>query len=182
MFSSSKHQGGQLAAAATPMKIGKEEQGINYVERTAVRAVLENPVTEKIAIIHIEKGNYYKLPGGGIEPDEDHAVALARELFEETGCRVVTALSTCFAKCEEFRNDLHQMSFCYEALVIEDTGRRALTDQEMAEGLTHEWVSVQEAIKLMQNVKPTSELGKFITQRDLFFVEKYAAAHGITVE
>lgn len=177
MSSSTNVQTNPLAAAATPMTIGKQEAGVNYTKRTAVRAVLQNLETEKIAIIHIEKGNYYKLPGGGVDPGEDHGTAMVRELLEETGCTIVTAIDTCFAKCEEFRNDLHQMSFCYEAAVIEDTGRRAITDQEEAEGLTHEWVSLDEALELMENAKPTSELGKFITQRDLFFLQKFAAAN-----
>jgi len=75
---------------------------------------------------------------------------------------------------EEWRNDLHQHSYCYVARLLEDTGRPELTEQELAEGLKHEWLSVPEAIAAIRNSKPTSELGKFIKERDLFFVESFA--------
>jgi 8-oxo-dGTP pyrophosphatase MutT (NUDIX family) len=36
----------------------------------------------------LSKGNYYQLPGGGIEDDEELCVAGVREVMEESGCRV----------------------------------------------------------------------------------------------
>jgi hypothetical protein len=59
--------------------------------------------------------------------------------------------------------------------MVEDTGRPELTDLESAEGLSHRWVSVEDAIEAMRAVQPTSGLGKFIKERDLFFVEKFAS-------
>lgn len=51
---------------SVPIKvIGKMNPGVAYTERHAVRAVLYNPASQQVAIIHIVKGNYYKLPGGG---------------------------------------------------------------------------------------------------------------------
>jgi len=75
---------------------------------------------------------------------------------------------------EGWRNDLHQHSYCYVASLLEDTGRPELTEQELAEGLKHEWLRVPEAIAAIKSSKPISELGKFIKERDLFFVETYA--------
>ena len=78
------------------------------------------------------------------------------------------------AKSEEWRNDLHQVSFCYIARLTEDTGKPELTDLERSEGLSHHWVPVKEALKLMAEVQPTSVLGSYIKERDLFFIEAFA--------
>ncbi|KAE8440338.1 hypothetical protein EG329_008563 [Mollisiaceae sp. DMI_Dod_QoI] len=159
---------------AVPLRhIGSKDTGMVYVERSAVRAILHNPLAHQIALIHVAKGNYFKLPGGGVEADEDHTVAIAREIFEETGCKAAIDIDKCFAKSEEWRNDLHQISFCYVAKLVEDTGNPELTELEASEGLSHRWVSVDEAIEAMKSSQPTSELGNFIKERDLFFVEKF---------
>ena len=43
----------------------------------------------KVAMIHSMKYDYYKFPGGGIEPGEDPAEAMIRETREETGLVVI---------------------------------------------------------------------------------------------
>ena len=78
---------------------------------------------------------------------------------------------------EEFRNDLHQTSYCHAAHLVQDTGAIALTDGELVDGLQHEWISVPAAIEKMKASQPTSELGRFIEERDLYFVEKYKDAN-----
>lgn len=40
-------------------------------------------------MVHAKKFNYYKFPGGGIEPGECHEEALVRETLEETGLAVL---------------------------------------------------------------------------------------------
>jgi 8-oxo-dGTP diphosphatase len=54
--------------------IGTKSEGVKYVDRSAVRVIIESDNSE-ITIIHVTKGNYYKLPGGGVEADEGHVLA-----------------------------------------------------------------------------------------------------------
>ena len=81
----------------------------------------------------------------------------------------------CIATLEERRNDLHQISYCYKGTLVEDTGKIYLTEDELADELgKHGWVNVETALEKMRACRPTSELGKFNRERDLFFVETYA--------
>ncbi|GAP92260.1 putative NUDIX domain-containing protein [Rosellinia necatrix] len=150
--------------------IGKEQSDVVYIDRYAVRVVAFNAAGQ-VAVIYAKKGNYYKLPGGGIEKDEDHANAAAREVQEETGAVVKIRHSDgCVASTEEFRNDLHQTSYVYIADVVNNIGRPELTEEELADGLTHEWVPVHQALARMSSVEPTSDLGKFIQERDIYLL------------
>jgi len=49
-----------------------------------------------------------------------------------------------------------------------------LTELEASEGLVHLWCPVAEALQMMREVEPTSELGEFVKERDGFIVEAYA--------
>ena len=153
--------------------IGLKQDNIKYVDRSAVRIIIKNNKDE-IIIMRVEEGNYYKLPGGGIEPGEDHNLAATREAKEETGCAVAVE-EGCIATTEEWRNDLHQISHCYCATLVHDTGKAQLTSLEEQEGLKHEWMPVEKALDKMSLCKPTSELGRFIRERDLFLLSKYVA-------
>ena len=55
--------------------------------RPSVRAIIE--VNDKLAMVYVEKYDYYAFPGGGIEEGEDFHQALIREVKEEVGLRVI---------------------------------------------------------------------------------------------
>lgn len=66
--------------ASITKTIPKKDANISYVDRSAVRAILCDPKPNKIVLMHVVKGNYYKLPGGGVEGDEDLKSAMLFEL------------------------------------------------------------------------------------------------------
>ena len=55
--------------------------------RPSVRGIIVRD--GKIAMMHSKKYNYYKLPGGGIEPGETLEETLIREVREESGLVVI---------------------------------------------------------------------------------------------
>lgn len=118
-------------------------------------------------------GNYYKLPGGGVEPeDPNDTTACQREALEETGCEV-DVHPELIAQVTEYRGTLNQESRAYICVVRKDTGKVRLTDVEASEGLVHLWCPITEALQMMKDVEPSNELGKFIKKRDIFLVEAY---------
>jgi 8-oxo-dGTP pyrophosphatase MutT (NUDIX family) len=154
-----------------PKVIGTEKADVSYTDRQAVRVVAFNPDGE-VAIIYAKRDNYYKLPGGGIEPDEDHATAAKREFQEETGGAIELRSSNCIATTKEFRFHLRQVSYCYVADLVDDTGEPNLSDEEIEDGLGHLWVSVEEAKRLMAAAVPTSEFGRFVKERDIYLLDE----------
>lgn len=56
---------------------------------------------------------------------------------------------------------------------------RGLTEQEVDEGLEHEWVGVGEAVERMQvgsceaGTGMETEVGRFVGERDAWFVERF---------
>ena len=86
------------------LTLGSAQKDVQYETRTAVRCLIFKD--DKICIIHFNKGNYYKLLGGGVEPeDPNDIVACQREALEETGCEVVMRPEL-IAQTTEFRGTL----------------------------------------------------------------------------
>ena len=80
---------------------------MQYVDCPAVRTIIFNTKNE-IILLYASKDSYYKIPGGGIEADEDLRLAGEREAMERTGCRVEMD-TECMAISGEWRNDLYQI-------------------------------------------------------------------------
>lgn len=171
------------------LTLGIPAKDVTYDLRTAVRCLIIND--DQICIIHVEKGelgdqatfshssdlnvqgNYYKLPGGGVDPeDSNYTTACQREALEETGCQVAVSPDL-IAQTIEYRGTLHQESHAYVCTVRKDTGKLGLTELERSEGLSHAWCSVEEALHKIRTIDPTSELGEFIKKRDVFLLEAY---------
>lgn len=171
------------------LTLGTPAKDITYDARTAVRCLIIKD--GQICIIHVDKGelddqisishssdlailgNYYKLPGGGVDPeDSNDTTACQREALEETGCEVAVNPEL-VAQTTEYRGTLHQVSHAYICTVHKDTGKLDLTDLEMSEGLSHSWFAIEEALHKMRTIEPTSELGESIKKRDVFLLEAY---------
>lgn len=138
--------------------------------REASRAVLfdENNL---IPLLFVSKYNYHKLPGGGIDADEDRATALVREVKEEVGSKIEVTGEV--GQVIEFRSkfNLKQISYCYIGKVI-SKGNPDFTEEELSQGFKIVWLSLDEAISKVENDKPENYEGVFIQKRDIIFLKK----------
>ncbi|MEK7583414.1 MAG: NUDIX domain-containing protein [Patescibacteria group bacterium] len=150
------------------------EKGQRGGTRKAARAVLFDS-DGNVGLLHVANKHYYKLPGGGIDGNEEVIEALKRECREEIGCEIEVFGEV--GEITEHRNkiDLVQTSYCYLANVVGPKGEPHLEEDEREAGFTEMWVGIDEAIELVRNSEPTTYDGAFIIVRDLKFLKKAKA-------
>ncbi len=160
----------QLLKVIRNEDIGFKNKSVKYKVRKAARAVLFEK--DKTALLFVSKHNYHKIPGGGIESDENIKIALSREIVEETGCTAEVKEEVGVIK--EYRDDfgIEQFSYCFMAEVVKANNKQSFTKKEKDQGFKLVWVTLNEAIKLIKNDKPNNYEGKFIVERDIVFLEK----------
>jgi 8-oxo-dGTP pyrophosphatase MutT (NUDIX family) len=149
----------------------KIEDTDKFEIRRAARAVVFDS-NKNIGILYVGKYNYHKLPGGGLEGDESIAEALKRECLEEIGCDTETFGE--LGEIIEYRDkwSLKQHSYCYLANVVGEKGKPDFTQKEIDSGFEIKWVSLEDAIKLLENDKPEGYEGGFIQIRDSSFLKE----------
>lgn len=149
-----------------------EEEVSSFVVREAARAIVINE-EGKIALINVFNEGYYKLPGGGIEEEEDKLLALQRECREEIG-NEIEVLSE-IGIITEYRkiSNLKHTSYCY---LVKTKGDKFLlnpTEEEKERGLKLEWMTYTESLKAMSESKPKAFVcNTYIAPRDLIFMEE----------
>lgn len=142
-----------------------------YNLRHAVRAVVVDE-DGKVALLHVTRDKYYKLPGGGIEASEDKMAALERECYEEIGCKVEVVDE--IGQIVEHRKfcSLKQTSDCYFAKLVGDKGKTNFMEDEIEEGFTEIWVDYDKAVSLVStNVAVGLEGRSYIVPRDETFLK-----------
>lgn len=144
----------------------------NYLVREAARAVVLD-VDGKVALLHVAKENYYKLPGGGLEDVEDMMSALVRECREEIGCDIeVTGEVGSIVEYRKFC-ELQQISYGYLTAVKGEKGVLSFTETEIKDGFECLWVSYEEALRLVsKSAARTLEGRAYITPRDTAFLKE----------
>lgn len=149
----------------------EEKDTSGWEHRKAARAVVFDS-SNRIGLLHVKKYNYYKLPGGGIEENEDMKAASDRECEEELGVEVDVIKEV--GSIVEYRGQykLHQTSYCFLAKTNSKKKVPHFTDDEKSSGFEVVWVKPDEALRLL-NLKQTSDYeGKFIEERDFLFLNK----------
>ena len=127
-----------------------KENGVVF-RRPSVRAIIIKD--NKIAMVYSKKYDYYKFPGGGIEPNESHFDALAREVLEETGLVIIPSsikeYGLVVRKEAGKKEDIFlQENYYYLCDVSDEINDQSLDDYEEDEGVTLSWVYANDAIEI----------------------------------
>ena len=143
----------------------------------------------KIAVFNKSNKNEYKLPGGGIEGDEDPQEAFKREVLEETGCEIeiIKSLGT----IEEYKSldNFKQISYVFVGKVLKDTKKLNVTEKEKDEGAKLLWETPKNALnlisecydKLVDSKYESIYFTKFIVLRDKRILEYYISDKDKTI-
>lgn len=152
----------------------------NPIIRIGARGLVFN-VNGEIAVFNKTAKNEYKLPGGGVEKDEDIEKAFLREIMEETGCHVV--IKDYLGIIEEYKtkNNFVQKSYVFISEVVDDTNKLHLTKKEAEEGARLLWKSIDTSLELITNCKENLRGSRyddlyssiFMVERDKRILEYY---------
>ncbi len=151
------------------------ERWSEYRIRPGARAILINELSQ-IALMHVTKQSYYKLPGGGIDEGEDNMTALKRELLEEVGATNIEIISE-IGQVDEFRDEwgVKAEHYCYLAKLLGEITEPSRTEKEIENGYDIIWVDdIDQAIKLVESGRSSIiEYGKgFEIERELAVLSK----------
>jgi len=157
-------------ALINPEHVSDEEVKA-YEVREAARVIVFDE-QHNIALLHVVNDGYYKLPGGGIEENEDRLVALQRECKEEIGCEVEVTEE--IGSITEYRKifTLQQISYCYLARLKGEKGVPDFTQEETARGFVPVWLPYEKALEAISQSKATTQEGSlYIVPRDTTFLQ-----------
>lgn len=126
----------------------------NVIKRYACRGIIfEN---DNLIMIHSEKYNEYKLPGGGVEENESLIDCLVREVREETGIIIdedsILEFGEFYEKRPSYKDEdtlFFQTSYYFLGKIQENTGILKLEDYEVEAG--YKVVRIKPADALIKN-------------------------------
>lgn len=149
----------------------KSKINIAYKVRKAARAVLLNELGQ-VALLYVSNGNYHKLPGGGMEKEEDVSKALEREVLEEVGALI--SIDGEIGTIIEYRNKFRQLqiSYCYFCKTKGELRKPSFTKEEIDNGFSLKWMDLESAIDKIKSDVPNNYVGRFIQYRDSCFLNK----------
>ncbi len=163
----------ELLKKITDLDLGISRKGPapkEYRIRRAARAVILD--NGKIALVNASKCGIHKIPGGGIKEGESIEEALRREIREEAGCEINILGEIGIIEEERDSWALRQISYCFLAKKKGKQHELSLTKKEKDQGFMLEWVSLGEAVKLMESDKPDGYGDLFKHKRDFTLLLK----------
>jgi len=153
--------------------LGSEELLFSRYElRKSARAILLN-TDGAMAVQHLTKRGFHKLPGGGVDVGESVEDALVREVREEVGC--ACSVGDLVGVVVEYRNkaSLLHISYCYTSTVEGEVGEPTYEQAELDDGQETMWLSPKEALAALEADNPEIYKARFILAREVAFVREY---------
>lgn len=144
--------------------------------RFTARAILKTD-DEFYAIMYSEKFNFYSLPGGGIEENEDVITALRREIWEETGCECDTISELGYVYENRAHCDFTQYSYYFIVTTKNTSGQTQLTDNEKASQMSVQWHSIEDIVRLIVTPVHDTNQRKFIQAKDTAALNEYLTVY-----
>ncbi len=141
--------------------------------RPSVRGIIFNGDGD-IAMVYSQKYHFYKFPGGGIEGNETHLEALAREIREETGMTLIPDSIKEFGEVLKIQNGdesgkdtIHiQQNFYYTCKVKDEIGSQELDDREKELDFVLKFVPIEEAIAVNSAFESDDAFKKQMAERE----------------
>lgn len=158
------------------MLLNPENATPTEVQAYQIRHAARGIVTDEqgnIALLHVQKHGYYKLPGGGVDEGETPAQAFARECLEEIGCKVIIQKE--LGTVTEYRKmyQLQQISKAYLAQLQGPKGSPNFTESEKSNQFSILWLNPSQAFQLLSTCKTTHpEAIRYILPRDTHILSK----------
>jgi 8-oxo-dGTP diphosphatase len=144
---------------------GGDSTSKDFSIRNAARLVIVN-ADNKVALMYSELEDFYKLPGGGLEKDENPEEAAKREGLEETGYEVT--INRALGKVQEIRREqrLIQNSFSYLAVPTGIPRKPNLTMEEKERKFVVTWKDFDEANEKICDLRNESLAARYVSARD----------------
>lgn len=148
--------------------------------RMGARGIVLNKKGE-MAVFNKRLKNEFKLPGGGVDPDEDFILAFKRECKEEIGCEIDEIYSLGVIIEKKSRGNFEQTSHVFIARQKGELKTPKLTQKEKDEGAVCLWMDPNAALEKMrtclENLKESKYDSiyrtKFMVFRDIKILEYY---------
>lgn len=161
----------EIRAADVGLEQTKPLDPDKYRKRNRASAIVQNKAG-KIALLNISNYDYWQLPGGRVDDQENLMAALKREILEEAGTdiEIISEIGT-IIEYEDHCGVL-QTTRCFLTKTRGEPQKPSFTDEEIEEGLQLEWVTVDQAIDMLKNGQPKRNYGHFNMRRELEFIKE----------
>lgn len=160
-----KENVGHIAGLDNDVILGIKKPEARPFAREAVRVVMFD-LNSKVALLHIKSRDVYKLPGGGVQGEEELSQAREREISEETGHLLVNVVKLGITTEDRGANGMIQISHCYMAQGVFKE-KPHFDPEEVSEGFELVWVEdIDEAIRLVNGATSTLKDDLYIKVRD----------------
>ena len=158
-------------------EIDKKDYGActQIFQRDSARSIMIR--NGKIAMIHSQKYDYYKFPGGGIEDGESPIEAMIRETQEEAGLIVIPETVKEYGYVHRIQKSDHNPSECfvqdnyyYLCDAVDGPVSQNLDDYEKAESYQLEYIDPASVMEKNRGVKE-SPYNRMMFEREARVVE-----------
>jgi 8-oxo-dGTP pyrophosphatase MutT (NUDIX family) len=142
------------------------DNSVRTFYRHSVRGIIFNDTRTELLMIYSQRYGDFGFPGGGIETNETHGIALVREIQEETGYTINQIMNHALTT-EEFRKSIfedydffHMKSDFYFCSVDPAPEEYQPTQEEFELKIQPKWVSIKDAHSQNSKLMMTGILDK----------------------